>query len=68
MPKHILVPNKFYFYFYFMRPNKIVKREISLSAMAKKKTGDFRAKNAKTTSSKMKNVEREREREREMAV
>ena len=44
MPKHILVPNKFYFYFYFMRPNKIVKREISLSTMAKKKARDFRAK------------------------
>ena len=44
MPKHILVHNNFYFYFYFMRSNKIVKREISLFAMAKKKTKDFRAK------------------------
>ena len=32
MTKYNLVPNKFYFYFYFMKPNKIVKRQISLFA------------------------------------
>ena len=30
MTKHNLVPNNFYFY--FMKPNKIVKRQISLFA------------------------------------